>query len=960
VSVLLRRVAFTVLALGVFLPGVVRAQPKAGSDWAKTLERVAPAVVTLRISMPRSFDDQEAGYQTATGFVVDAERGLILTNRHVVTPGPVVAEAIFLDNEEVPVRVVYRDPVHDFGLFSFDPKALRFMPLVALPLSPERARVGTEIRVLGNDAGEKLSILAGTLARLDRQAPPYGRSSYNDFNTFYFQAASGTSGGSSGAPVIDIEGRVLALNAGANRDAASSFFLPLDRVVRALERVRRREPVPRGTLQVVFEHRPYDELRRLGLRDETEARVREHFPNGDGLLVVDEVIPGGPAGDALEPGDVLLRVAGEWLDAFVPLEQRLDDRVGTTLELELERGGQPLRVELSVSDLHALTPSALLEAGGGVLNPLSYQMARNYALPVRGVFLAQSGYAMRRAGVPTRAVITELAENPIDSLDDFERTWAALPHGRRVPVRYFNLQNPRLDRVAVVEIDRKWFPLRRCDADPPEGWSCRDGAEPPEAAPAPARTARIPSVRGKPLRALAPSLVSVSFDIPYPVDGVHGLQFRGAGLIVDRERGWVVVDRETVPISLGDIQITFAASVRVPGELVYLHPEHNLALLRYDPAAIGTTPVESAQLDAEPLAVGDDVWLVGLSAREQLLSRETEVARIEPLELPLLRTPRFRETNLEVISLADTIPTIGGVLADGRGRVRALWASFSTGSGKNTETFVRGIPIERVAELVEPLRERGSVGWRSLGVEWRALSLSEASDRGLSDSLAAAFSRAGGARPQVLSVEGLEAGSPAARLLREGDLLLRVEGQLIQRFAGVERAAQRERVRLELLRGGEPYEVEVDTRELTGEGTERAILWAGAVLQSTPRAIALQRGLEREGVYVSFYFYGSPANRYGLRPTRRIFAVNGVPTPDLDAFLAAIQGQADSDAVRLQVVDLEGRRSALTLKVDLRYWPTGVVERGDSGWRRVSSSNWERALAAEPRATPFVRSSLRR
>ena len=42
-----------------------------------------------------------ADWQVATGFVVDAERGLILTNRHVVHQGPVTAEAIFLNDEEV-------------------------------------------------------------------------------------------------------------------------------------------------------------------------------------------------------------------------------------------------------------------------------------------------------------------------------------------------------------------------------------------------------------------------------------------------------------------------------------------------------------------------------------------------------------------------------------------------------------------------------------------------------------------------------------------------------------------------------------------------------------------------------------------------------------------------------------------------------------------------------------------
>jgi S1-C subfamily serine protease len=92
---------------------------------------------------------ESAGSSYATGFVVDKQRGLILTNRHVVTPGPTVAEAVFQNREELRVCPLYHDPVHDFGFFRFDPSQLQYLTVAEVPLAPEAACVGLDIRVVG-------------------------------------------------------------------------------------------------------------------------------------------------------------------------------------------------------------------------------------------------------------------------------------------------------------------------------------------------------------------------------------------------------------------------------------------------------------------------------------------------------------------------------------------------------------------------------------------------------------------------------------------------------------------------------------------------------------------------------------------------------------------------------------------------------------------------------------------
>eukprot|EP00200_Dunaliella_tertiolecta_P008556 CAMPEP_0202391600 /NCGR_PEP_ID=MMETSP1127-20130417/91921_1 /ASSEMBLY_ACC=CAM_ASM_000462 /TAXON_ID=3047 /ORGANISM="Dunaliella tertiolecta, Strain CCMP1320" /LENGTH=1117 /DNA_ID=CAMNT_0048994043 /DNA_START=31 /DNA_END=3384 /DNA_ORIENTATION=+ len=459
--------------------------------WKTALDKVVSCTVVLKVTLTRAVDTEPASSSYATGFIVDRRRGIILTNRHVVTPGPIVAEAIFLNREELPVYPLYYDPVHDFGLLRYDPSKLQFMETQEVPLAPWGASVGLDIRVVGNDSGEKVSILAGVLARLDRDAPSYGRKSYNDFNTFYLQAASGTKGGSSGSPVINIHGQAIGLNAGGKNKAASAYYLPLERVVRALQIIQASKEigtpadqwpapvVPRGDLQTTFVFKGFDEARRLGLTKETEGAVRSspartHGSAGDieltttGMLVVDTVVPGSVTDGKLEPGDVLVKVQGQVVTHFLHLEELLDDAVGQEVELQLERGGQTLTVRIPVTDLHSVTPSSFLEVSGGTVHALSYQQARNNRAAVGQVYVAEPGYMLGRAGLPKCAIITALDGKPTPDLATFAALLRLQPHGARTPLEYYTFGERHRRKNAILHIDRQWY-------GPPLYWQ-RDNA----------------------------------------------------------------------------------------------------------------------------------------------------------------------------------------------------------------------------------------------------------------------------------------------------------------------------------------------------------------------------------------------------------------------------------------------------------------------------------------------------
>ncbi|HLG53309.1 MAG TPA: PDZ domain-containing protein, partial [Steroidobacteraceae bacterium] len=729
-------------------------------------------------------------------------------------------------------------------------------------------------------------------------------------------------------------GRVLALNAGGSTGAASSFYLPLPRIVHALALLQSGRKVSRGTLQIVFRYTPYDELRRLGLPAAAEADARAAAPARTGMLVVTEVQPGASAYGQLAVGDILVAVNGQSIADFDTLDALLDDTVGGKVELAIVRGGDPRTFSLPVQDLQAITPDEYLEIGDGVLHALSWQMARHMNVPVAGVYVANPGYMFGSAGIPRGAVLTELDGRPVPSLAEALAAFAQLGHGQRVTVRYFTLEESRTPRLESLRIDRRWFPAWHCRRDDSIGrWPCEAVPAGPDAKPVEPGTTQFARTRDPQVDALAPSLVRVEFSMPYSVSGVTERNYHGTGIILDAGRGLVVVDRNTVPVAIGDVRLTFAGTIEVDGSVEYVHPLHNLAVVRYDPKQLGDTPVRSVRLADRLPETGESVRVVGLHPDNRVVSQQATVASIGPVAFPLSRTLQFRDANLEVIDLVNGPADFDGLITNRRGEVVALWSSFAYENGRELEQQNMGIPASIVQDMLTYVRE--GLPLHSAEAEFSLLSLAEARRLGLDRQWIARLTEHDPQRRQVLTIERLVAGSPAAMHLEPGDLLLAVDGQVVNSFSDVRLAVRSPRVELTLWRSGAELRIPLDTVALSGRDIERVLVWAGATLQEPHRAMAAQRAIRPDGVFIAFFMYGSPASRYKLWAGRRITEVDGTPVPDLDAFIRAVSGRPDRTSLRLKTVSWNDAVEIITLRLDQHYWPAYELRLGETGWQRT-------------------------
>jgi hypothetical protein len=341
---------------------------------------------------------------------------------------------------------------------------------------------------------------------------------------------------------------------------------------------------------------------------------------------------------------------------------------------------------------------------------------------------------------------------------------------------------------------------------------------------------------------------------------------------------------------MGDVRLTFAGTVEVPGKVVFIHPLHNLAVVSYDPKSIGDDAGSRRHAAHQGVEPGDDVWVVGQRERLEDLSQKTQMASVDVVSFPLSRTLRFRDSNLEAVSL---INPRGTTTACWRMKKAMCWRCGRVSPSSRSANSSRSIAACRRRSSGDD-RSRGPTAGRC--IRSRRSSTCSPGGRaqmGLPDEWVRRFEEHNRSAGRCSASIGWWPVRPRRHCSSRAILLLAIDGKVVNRFREVERAVQKPNVLVTVWRDGAEKTLQMNTVALDGRDIDRVLIWAGATLQAPHRAMAAQRGIAPYGVFVSFFFYGSPATHYGLYAGRRITEVDGQPTADLDAFIKAVSGKPD-------------------------------------------------------------------
>lgn len=305
-------------------------------------EKVSPSVVAIGatrrtvnifdpFSLPRTQNST-----IGTGFVV-SEKGIIVTNKHVVADTDTRYNVISKDGKKYEVRKIYRDPVLDLAIIQVDGGDLK--PLEVGDSS--KIKVGQVAVAIGNALGRFTNtVTTGVVSGLGRKVTagdPFSGSAESLDDLIQTDAAINP--GNSGGPLLNSAGQVIGVNVATTEGAQNiGFAIPINSVKKIID-----EFVQKGTVS-----RPF-----LGVRYRfisKDVAILNEVPQG---AYIQEVVEGSAAQKAgILEGDILTKIDGQTVDSETKISEVIaSKKIGDNLNLTVWNDGKERQVTANLQEL---------------------------------------------------------------------------------------------------------------------------------------------------------------------------------------------------------------------------------------------------------------------------------------------------------------------------------------------------------------------------------------------------------------------------------------------------------------------------------------------------------------------------------------------------------------------------------------------------------------------------------
>jgi S1-C subfamily serine protease len=284
---------------------------------------------------------------TGSGFVID-QRGLILTNYHVVSGRAPEVRVTMGDKSSYAAKVLARDYNNDLALIQITPrKDLPFLPLG----ESDNLQVGQKVLAIGNPFGLQGTLTTGIISSMGRSIQDEnGRRLEN-----MLQTDAAINPGNSGGPLLDSQGNVIGINTaiyGPGSNIGIGFAMPISRAKAMINDFRAGRSLARPRLGVSYVYLAGDLAEALKLPVEGGLLVQEVQP-GSGA----EVAGLRGARESVVVGNATLGVGGDFITAIDgnPVEGNEavvhalnSKRAGDTLELTVFRSGKTMKMRVKL------------------------------------------------------------------------------------------------------------------------------------------------------------------------------------------------------------------------------------------------------------------------------------------------------------------------------------------------------------------------------------------------------------------------------------------------------------------------------------------------------------------------------------------------------------------------------------------------------------------------------------